>query len=60
MGMDISEGVFESKKINAPLAKVELIQGAVLEIPFISNIFEFAYLYGVLHHTPNPCKGSKR
>jgi len=57
MSLDISEGVHESKKINAALKNVGIIQGSVLEIPFTSDLFDFVYSYGVLHHTPDPNQG---
>lgn len=57
VSMDISDGVCINLKVNRDLPNVRIIKGSVLEMPFKENVFDFAYSFGVLHHTPNPEKG---
>ncbi|MFA5339160.1 MAG: class I SAM-dependent methyltransferase [Candidatus Omnitrophota bacterium] len=57
VSMDISDGVFTEKKITAGLNNIEIVKGSALEIPLNGGIFDFAYSFGVLHHTPEPRKG---
>jgi len=52
--IDISDGVYEAKRLTAPLRNVYIARGSALEIPFKENTFDFAYSFGVLHHTPSP------
>ncbi|HNX81998.1 MAG TPA: class I SAM-dependent methyltransferase [Candidatus Omnitrophota bacterium] len=59
VSLDLSDGVYESKKINVSLNNVRIIQGSILTMPFMAGIFDFAYSFGVLHHTPDPNLGIK-
>lgn len=54
--VDIGKGVFITKKIASDLQNVEIIQGSVLDMPFKDNMFDFAYSFGVIHHTIAPKK----
>ncbi len=57
VSMDISDGVYTNLKLNRNLSNVYVIRGSILDIPFKEGIFDFAYSFGVLHHTPDPQKG---
>ena len=57
VSMDLSDGVFTTKKITSGLKNVKIIKSSVLDIPLKDDKFDFAYSYGVLHHTPDPKKG---
>lgn len=55
--IDISDGVYRTKEVTSGLNNVKIIKGSVLDIPLKSNLFDFAYSFGVLHHTLSPEKG---
>jgi SAM-dependent methyltransferase len=57
VSMDISDGVYTNLRLNHNLKNVHVIKGSSLDIPFKEGVFDFAYSFGVLHHTPNPQKG---
>lgn len=57
ISMDISDGVYTNLKLNRNLSNVYIVRGSVLDIPFKEGVFDFAYSFGVLHHTPDPEKG---
>lgn len=57
LSLDISEGVFTTKKITFQLTNVRVIQGSCLSLPVKNESCDFVYSYGVLHHTPDPEKG---
>ena len=57
VSMDISDGVYTNLKLNRDLPNVYIIKGSALHIPFKEGVFDFAYSFGVLHHTPDPQKG---
>lgn len=59
ISMDISDGVFQAKRLTCELKNVDIIKGSALDIPVTDNIFDFAYSFGVLHHIPDPEKGLK-
>lgn len=54
---ELSDGVYRSRELTSGLGNVKLIQCSVLDIPLKDSIFDFAYSFGVLHHTTNPKKG---
>lgn len=54
LGFDMSGGVFKTKEITGGLSNVWLMQASALGIPLKDDLFDFAYSYGVLHHTPDP------
>ena len=58
LSLDISEGVFATRKITFKLANVRVIQGSCLSLPVKNESCDFAYSYGVLHHTSDPEKGT--
>jgi ubiquinone/menaquinone biosynthesis C-methylase UbiE len=57
VGMDLSDGVFTAKKVVEGLGNASIMRGSALNIPAKDNMFDFAYSFGVLHHTPDPEKG---
>lgn len=57
ISVDISEGVYATRRATEGLPNVHVVRGSVLELPLKSDICDFAYSFGVLHHTPNPLKG---
>ena len=57
VGMDLSDGVFKAKDVVAGLNNASIIKGSCLDIPAKDNTFDFAYSFGVLHHTPDPVRG---
>lgn len=57
VSMDMSDGVYTNLKLNHNLRNVYIVKGSVLEMPFKERVFDFAYSFGVLHHTPAPQKG---
>lgn len=57
VAVDISDGAFVTYKRTRHLPNVHVIQGSILNLPLKPAIFDFAYSFGVLHHTPNPLKG---
>lgn len=57
VSMDISEGINSNLKLNQSLTNVYIVKGSVLNMPFKEGVFDFAYSFGVLHHTPDPKKG---
>lgn len=59
VSMDISDGVFQNKKLTCEMKNVNIIKGSALNIPMADNTFDFAYSFGVLHHLPEPEKGIK-
>lgn len=59
VSMDISDGVYKTKNFVSKLANAYVIKGSALAIPAKRNMFDFAYSFGVLHHTPDPELGLK-
>lgn len=57
VSLDISEGVYKTKEITAGLGNVWILRGSALNIPIADNSLDFAYSFGVLHHTPDPEQG---
>jgi SAM-dependent methyltransferase len=57
ISMDMSDGVYTNLKLNRNLSNVYIVRGSVLDIPFKEGVFDFAYSFGVLHHTADPEKG---
>lgn len=59
LSLDLSEGVYATRRATEGLPNVHVIRGSVLELPLKSGICDFAYSFGVLHHTPDPDKGMR-
>ncbi|MDP3731672.1 MAG: class I SAM-dependent methyltransferase [Candidatus Omnitrophota bacterium] len=56
ISLEISDGVYKSRKLTCALENVRVINGSASSIPAKDNIFDFAYSFGVLHHTPDPLR----
>lgn len=54
ISLDISEGVYKTKKLTSGLSNVWVLKGSALNIPIADNSLDFAYSFGVLHHTSDP------
>lgn len=54
---DLSDGIFINREITSGLNNVWLLRASALRMPIKNDLFDFAYSYGVLHHTPNPEEG---
>ncbi len=54
VSIDISDGVFTAKNLSSALDNISIIKSSILNIPLKENIFDFAYSFGVLHHTVDP------
>ncbi|HDZ77090.1 MAG TPA: class I SAM-dependent methyltransferase [Candidatus Omnitrophica bacterium] len=59
VSMDSSEGIYTTKEITSTLNNVAAVRSSVLDMALKDNIFDFAYSFGVLHHTPDPEGGLK-
>lgn len=57
VSVDLSDGVYKTKELTAGLKNVTVIKCSVLNIPIRDGIFDFAYSFGVLHHTISPKRG---
>lgn len=57
VSLDMSDGIRKTKELTAGLSNVEPVQSSALDIPFKSDVFDFAYSFGVLHHTDDPERG---
>lgn len=54
VSVDISDGVFAAKGFSSALKNINIIKSSILDIPLKDNVFDFAYSFGVLHHTVDP------
>lgn len=59
ISLDLSEGVYETYRRTEGLSNVHVVRGSVLSIPLRSQVCDFGYSFGVLHHTPDPLRGLK-
>ncbi len=57
VSMDISEGIHKAKELTRSMRNVSLVRSSAMNIPVRDGVFDFAYSFGVLHHTENPGKG---
>ena len=57
VSIDLSDGVYRTKESTSALENVQIIKCSILDAPIKDNIFDFAYSFGVLHHTSKPKKG---
>lgn len=55
--MDMSDGALRTKELVSRLDNVRVVRASALDIPFKDGAFDFAYSFGVLHHTDDPEKG---
>lgn len=59
ISLDISEGAYKTKELTSGLGNVWVMRGSALNIPIADNTLDFAYSFGVLHHTADPERGIK-
>ncbi len=59
ISLDISEGACKTKELTSGLGNVWVVRGCALNMPISDNTLDFAYSFGVLHHTPDPDRGIK-
>ena len=57
ISLEISEGVYKTRQLTSGLKNVWIIKGSCLDIPIANSTFDFAYSFGVLHHTLDPKRG---
>jgi len=57
VSIDISDGIYRTKELTGCLGNVYTVKCSALELPVKDTSFDFAYSFGVLHHTPDPKKG---
>lgn len=56
VSLDYSEAVEANYRSNGNHENLLLVQASVYEMPFRTNIFDKAFCFGVLQHTPDPKK----
>ncbi|OGW75342.1 MAG: hypothetical protein A2Z72_08445 [Omnitrophica bacterium RBG_13_46_9] len=54
VGLDISDGIYNAKKNCEGIDNIQFIKGSLLNLPFKDGVFDFAYSFGAIHHTPKP------
>ncbi|RJP28981.1 MAG: class I SAM-dependent methyltransferase [Candidatus Omnitrophota bacterium] len=54
--LELSDGIYETKDLCKGLPNVKLVKASAINLPFKDEIFDFAYSFGVLHHTIDPEK----
>jgi SAM-dependent methyltransferase/uncharacterized protein YbaR (Trm112 family) len=57
IGIDLSQAVEAAHQKNLDNDRVHIVQADVYNLPFKSEIFDFIYSLGVLHHLPDPENG---
>lgn len=57
IGIDISDGIYEARRISEKLNNVRIVKGSVTRIPLKDNTCDFVYSFGVLHHIHNYKEG---
>lgn len=57
VSLEMSDGIYMAKTVAASLKNASFIKGSILDMPLKNCIFDFAYSFGALHHTPDPEKG---
>ena len=54
VGLDLSHAVVAARELTTELAKVAVVRGDLLKLPFPPASFDQIYSLGVLDHTPDP------
>jgi len=57
ISIDISDGIYNTKRLTGGLGNVMAVKCSALDIAVKSSTLDFAYSFGVLHHTRDPRKG---
>ena len=54
ISMDISDGIYNTRRLVSSLGNVVTLKCSALDIAVKGSSLDFAYSFGVLHHTPDP------
>ena len=54
ISLDMSEGVYTTRKQTEGMPNVHIVRGSALSVPLRSEVCDFGYTLGVLHHTTDP------
>jgi SAM-dependent methyltransferase len=54
VGLDLSTAVDVAQRLCAHLPQVDIVQGNLLDPPFVTSGFDLIYSIGVIHHVPSP------
>ncbi len=57
ISLEVSEGVYETRRRTEGLPNVHVVRASVLALPLRSGVCDFGYSFGVLHHTSDPRRG---
>jgi SAM-dependent methyltransferase len=57
VGIDISDSINITRRNTKDAGRIYVTQASLFDLPFKDGAFDFAYSFGVLHHTPWPEKG---
>jgi ubiquinone/menaquinone biosynthesis C-methylase UbiE len=57
ISIDISDGIFNTGRLTAGLGNVMAVKCSALDIAVKDSSLDFAYSFGVLHHTQDPARG---
>lgn len=60
VGLDLSSAVDATFETLREHPNADVVQGSLLEPPFLEGAFDFAYCLGVIQHTPDPALGVKK
>ena len=55
--LELSDGIFVNNELTKGLENVWPVKASALNIPVKNEVCDFAYSFGVLHHTPDPDQG---
>lgn len=56
-GIDLTDAVFAASENLAGRSNVKLVRGDLFSLPLPERHYDYAYSFGVLHHTPDPAGG---
>jgi SAM-dependent methyltransferase len=57
ISIDLSDGIYNTARLVKDLGNVAAIRCSALDIAIKDSSLDFAYSFGVLHHTPSPRRG---
>lgn len=57
IALDLSDGVYKTRELIGGMNNAGVIKGSAMALPIRSEALDFAYSFGVLHHTPEPETG---
>ncbi|MDR1057412.1 MAG: class I SAM-dependent methyltransferase [Coxiellaceae bacterium] len=59
VAVDLSEAVDACYKNNRHYSNFCVIQASLFELPFLPETFDFAFIIGVIQHTPAASQGER-